>query len=141
MDEAALHELLYGARPGAGLPAYRRREPDFAILADDLRRHDYLTLQTVWQEYCEAEPGGCSYSRFCKLYRSWLGRRDLTLRHEYRAGERMDVDYARPTVRVEDPRAAYGPEVLSGSRRWYRSEFRSSRTARSKAWAVAARSV
>ena len=103
MDEAALHERLYGARPGAGVPAGRRREPDFAVLAEDLRRHDYLTLQTVWQEYCEAEPGGYSYSHFCKLYRSWLGRRDLTLRHEYRAGERMDVDYAGPTVRVEDP--------------------------------------
>ena len=38
-------------------------------------------------------------------------------------------------------RATYGPEVLSGRRRWYRSELRSSRTARSKAWAMAARRV
>ena len=51
--------------------------------------------------------------------------------------------YALPTVLtiVGAARPAYGPEVLSERRRWYRSEFRSSRTARSKARAMAARRV
>ena len=52
--------------------------------------------------------------------------------------ERLAEEAARSGPHL---RPAYGPEVLSGRRRWYRSEFRSSRTARSKAWAMAARRV
>ena len=72
--------------------------------------------------------------------RPYVGAREFL-----RGGQRwiLDLHDTSPSALSRLPlvRPAYGPEVLSGRRRWYRSEFRSSRTARSKAWAMAARRV
>jgi transposase len=57
----------------------------------------------LWQEYREQQPNGYGYSRYCGLYRSWLKRQDVVLRHEHRAGEKLFVDYAGDTIAVYDP--------------------------------------
>jgi transposase len=38
------------------------------------------------------EPDGYRYSRYCDLYRGWLRRQQVVLRHEHRAGEKLFVD-------------------------------------------------
>jgi transposase len=76
--------------------------PDFASLHAELLRHKHLTLELLWQEYKQSYPEGCQYSWFCELYGRWAKKLDIFLRQEYRAGEKMFVDHAGPTVPVVD---------------------------------------
>lgn len=90
--------------PQRTAPAWRKTaEPDFAAMRRELQTHKHLTLQLLWQEYREQHSEGYGYSRYCSLYRAWLKRQDVVLRHEHRAGEKLFIDYAGDTIAVHDP--------------------------------------
>lgn len=98
-DDAALENLLF--RPAFPPPEIRRLGlPDFPAIHEELRRHKHLTLQLLWQEYKQNNPDGYQYSRYCELYSRWSRKLDIVLRQEYRAGERLFVDHAGPTVPI-----------------------------------------
>jgi transposase len=78
--------------------------PDFGAIRQQLQSHRNLTLQLVWEEYREDTPAGYSYSRFCDLYREWVRKLDVVLRHEHRAGEKMFVDYAGDKIPIYERR-------------------------------------
>lgn len=85
-------------------PSWRKTDdPDYVEIRRELQTHKHLTLQLLWQEYREQQPSGYGYSRYCGLYRSWLKRQDVVLRHEHGAGEKLFVDYAGDTIPVHDP--------------------------------------
>ena len=67
------------------------------------RKKKGVTLQLLWHEYKEANPDGYQYSQFCELYRQWTQKLDVCLRQEYRAGEKLFVDYAGQTIPIQDP--------------------------------------
>ena len=48
-------------------------------------------------------PQGYQYTQFCVHYRQWKATLDLCLRQDYRAGEKLFVDYAGLTIPVVDP--------------------------------------
>lgn len=98
VDEATLEHLLFP--PGS--PEGARPVPDWTVLHQELRRKG-VTLALLWQEYKAAHPEGYNYSRFCELYRAWSGTLDVTMRQEYKAGERLFVDYAGQTMTVRNP--------------------------------------
>jgi hypothetical protein len=66
LSEQSLEELLFGRRTA---PLSRRLHPlpDFAAIHKELQGHKDLTLELLWQEYKQADPGGYGYSRFCAL--------------------------------------------------------------------------
>ena len=69
--------------------------PDFDYLHREMKRK-HVTLHLLWQEYKANHPAdGYQYSQFCELYRKHTGTLDVVLRQDYRAGERMDVDFLR----------------------------------------------
>jgi transposase len=80
----------------------KSEKPDFGSIRHELQRHRHLTLQLVWEEYRQDHPDGYSYSRFCELYRHWVRKLDVVLRHEYRAGEKLFVDYAGDKIPIYD---------------------------------------
>src|SRR5215203_5429574 len=41
-------------------------------------------------------------SRLCELYRDWVKHLDVVLRHEYRAGEKLFIDYAGDKIPIYD---------------------------------------
>jgi transposase len=102
-DERRLEEVVSGAsRPTA---AWRKTDtPDFAAIRRQLQTHRNLTLQLVWEEYREGHHDGYSYSHFCELYRHWARKLDVVLRQEYRAGEKLFIDYAGDKIPIYDPR-------------------------------------
>ena len=101
LDEGELHERLYGG--AAGIQQRPRREAlDFASVHKQLRQRKHLTLQLLWHEYREEEPGGYSYSQYCNLYRQWRTRQDLVMLQEHQPGENLFVDYAGQTVPVHE---------------------------------------
>jgi transposase len=100
-DDRQIEQALFPQRPA---PAVWRKhpEPDWPPILEELQKHRDLTLALIWQERRESDPAGYGYSRFCDLYRRWLNKRDLVLRHEHRAGEKMFVDYAGATIPIYD---------------------------------------
>jgi len=62
-----------------------------------------MTLQILWEEYCLANPDHAySYSQFTYYYRQYLGKLDLTMRIDHRAGEMIYVDFAGRTLSYFD---------------------------------------
>jgi transposase len=100
-DEDRLRAALLPS-PSPTSSWHKADEPDFADIGRQLQTHKPLTLQLLWQEYREQHPEGYGYSRYCGLYRHWLKRQDVVLRHEHRAGEKLFVDYAGNTVPIHD---------------------------------------
>ena len=76
--------------------------PDFVSMHQEMLRHRHLTLELLWQEYKLTYPDGYQYSWFCEVYGRWARKLDIVLRQEHRAGEKMFVDHAGPTVPVVD---------------------------------------
>lgn len=101
LGDQKLDELLFGPRPA---PPSRRIHPplDFAALHKQLESHGDLTLELLWQEYRQGEPGGYGYSRFCDLYREWSRAQNVTLRQQHTPGEKLFVDYAGATIPVHN---------------------------------------
>lgn len=100
IDEGTLSRRLY---PPAKPSKFERPLIDFAMVQRELRRRD-MTLYLLWQEYKERNPEGYQYSRYCDLYRAWLGKVDVVMRQEHRAGEKLFVDYAGQTAAIVDRR-------------------------------------
>jgi len=101
LDDGALESLLFPGR--SALPLGLTPKPDFQSIHQELRANRHVTLQLLWEEYKQTHPDGYQYSRFCELYSRWARRLDLALRQEYRAGEKLFVDHAGPTVKWTDP--------------------------------------
>jgi len=98
-DEEKVEAALYGSEPVRSRPA-DRATPDFAALQQERQKSKSVTLQLLWEEYRAANPDGYQYSRFCYLYQRWRGAQDIVLRQEYKAGEKLFVDWAGPTIPI-----------------------------------------
>lgn len=101
LDDGQLERRLFPAAPD--LPARDRGLPDWSVINQEMKRKG-VTLFLLWQEYRETHPHGYQYSWFCHEYRLWQGKRDLVMRQDHRAGEKLFVDYAGHTVPVIDQR-------------------------------------
>jgi len=99
-DDTMLDRLLF-PKPAPSLDS--RPMPDWAYVHQELRRKG-VTKMLLWEEYKRANPDGFQLSWFCELYSEWSGKVDLVMRQEHRAGEKMFVDYAGPTVSIVDRR-------------------------------------
>jgi transposase len=100
MDDAELSARLF---PEKSAPATAQLPvPSMERLHQELRIKG-VTRQLLWLEYKEQHPDGYQYSQFCELYRAWTKHLDVTLRQEYKAGEKMFVDFAGKTVPIINP--------------------------------------
>lgn len=102
-NETRLNNAILPKTATAETKRCRYPEPDFATIHTELQKHKHLTLQLVWEEYRSQNPEGYQYSRFCELYQRWRRKRELVLRQEHRAGEKLFVDYAGQTLAIQDP--------------------------------------
>ena len=61
-----------------------------------------MTLQLLWEEYAEANPGQRTYryTQFCQKYKDWAKSIKRSMRQQHRAGEKLFADFAGPTVPV-----------------------------------------
>ena len=99
LDDAALERRLFATSAvPKGAP---RPLPQWSEVHRELRRKG-VTLTLLWHEYKAAHPEGLQFSQFCERYRAFASTRDVVMRQEHRAGEKMFVDYAGQTVPVVD---------------------------------------
>ena len=99
VTDSRLMELLRSSSrpPEAAL----RPLPDMDWVYREMRKK-HVTLLLLWEEYRKEHPDGYQYTRFCEYYRRFKCKQEVSLRQEYKAGERMFVDWAGDTVPVWD---------------------------------------
>ena len=98
-DEEQLNRALFGSESFCPREP-EHTQPDFALVHEQRQKSKHVTLQLLWEEYRAASPEGYRYSRFCELYQRWRGTQDVVLRQQYKAGEKMFVDWAGPTIPI-----------------------------------------
>jgi len=99
LDDTALENLLFPH--SASLEAQGRNMPSYDYLYKELKKK-HTTLQLLWHEYRESNPDGYEYCQFCVRYRKWAKTLDVTLRQDYKAGEKLFVDFAGDTIPIHD---------------------------------------
>lgn len=91
-----------------------RRHEQAALDCEGMQREllrKSVTLQLLWEEYLREHPSGYSYSNYCNHYRQWRKSHKLSMRQDYKAGEKGFVDYAGQTIEIVDSETG---EVSSG---------------------------
>lgn len=101
LNDAELEGKLFPAPPAVA-PG-QRPEPDLREVHREMKRGRHVTLQLLWLEWRSSNPEGWAYSQFCLYYRRWLGLQDVVMRLEYRAGDRLFVDYSGDRMPVGTP--------------------------------------
>ena len=99
LSEADLERRLFGAGP----EQRRVVEPDFGRVHLELRRKG-VTLTLLWEEYREVNEGRRTWAltQFCEHYKAYTKRLRRSMRQQHRAGEKLFVDYAGPTLELAD---------------------------------------
>jgi transposase len=98
MDDNLMEKLLY---PSTEEKEPQKPLPDWSNIHKELKKRG-VTLFLLWQEYKETYPDGYEYSWFCRNYKEWAGKTDVTMRFNHMAGEKLFVDYAGQRVPVID---------------------------------------
>ena len=111
LDEAGLERRLL-ASPR---PSETYAQADYGRIHQELGRKG-VTLMLLWEEYCAQTSDEHSttnrlkpwrYSQFCENYRQFARRLKRSMRQVHRAGEKLFIDYAGPTVGLK----VHGQEV------------------------------
>ena len=99
LDESALERRLLGR----SAIDTRVIEADFARVHIELRRKG-VTLMLLWQEYRTAHEGRrtWAYTQFCEHYKAFAKTLKRSMRQHRRAGEKLFIDYAGPTLELAD---------------------------------------
>lgn len=101
LTDEALMARLGKQKPGRHARAVTL-EPDFAALDQELERKG-MTLALLWQEWSQNHPGShYSYSTFCRRFNRYRRVTRVTLRQQFRPGEKLFIDYAGQTVPIVD---------------------------------------
>jgi len=101
LTDAALEQMLFPANPR--LPSDERCAPNWAEVAKELKRKG-VTLQLLVEEFRRDHPNAYGYSRCCQLYKAWSSQQNPTMVMEHKAGDKLFVDYAGPTLPLTDPK-------------------------------------
>ncbi len=99
LDDTALHNCLLGAPQRVSAFV----QPDYGRIHQELRRKG-MTLMLLWQEHVEQHPQQTTYryTQFCERYRRYAKSLKRSMRQTHRAGEKLFIDYAGPTIGLAD---------------------------------------
>ncbi len=95
LTESALWAQLKPPTPVPG----KRVLPDYALTHIELKRKG-VTLLLLWEEYAAAHRGETiyRYTQFVERYHQYAGALKRSMRQLHRAGEKLFIDYAGPTL-------------------------------------------
>jgi transposase len=103
LDDVTLANRLCSKAAESALANGVHVSPDFASIHEQLKEKG-VTRLLLWEEYRAAHPhDSYGYSQFCFHYQQWQSHLKLVMRQTHRAGEKLFVDYAGPTVAIVNP--------------------------------------
>jgi len=101
LDEQKLRDLFRKTSP-KDAPVSCSAGPDYAVVHQELKKKG-VTLQLLFEEYRVAQGDkGYGYSQYCRYYGLWRATQKPSMRQVHRAGEKLFLDYAGPTVEIID---------------------------------------
>jgi len=100
MNEIELERQLF---PPVCCPKVDRPKPNYPLIYVELKKKG-ATLQVLHSEYLTEFPNGISYPTFCEGYRKFKKSLRRYMRQDYKAGEKVFVDYCGPTVNITNPK-------------------------------------
>ena len=99
LDDTALHNQLLAIPQRASAFV----QSDYGRIHQELRRKG-MTLMLLWQEHVDQhadqhpQQTTYRYTQFCELYRRYAKSLKRSMRQIHRAGEKLFIDYAGPTI-------------------------------------------
>jgi transposase len=91
--------------PGKRTTLENKEPINFGEVFREMRGKKHVTLQLLWEEYCQSGSGGhYSYSTFCDMYKEWKKPLNATLRKNYQAGQYLFVDFSGSKIPYYDPK-------------------------------------
>lgn len=79
----------------------KKREPDYSVIAESMRKTKGLTLYPLWLEYISVDPKTAyKKSRFYQGYRDFCASQKLSMKQSYEPGEVAFIDYAGTKVHI-----------------------------------------
>lgn len=102
LSDADLEGKLFAGNPAR---QQTRPEPDWAYIHAESKKKG-VTLLLLWREYIQEHPLGHGYVNFTIRFRAWKKREGIakvTMRQDYKLGEKLFVDYAGMTIDITDP--------------------------------------
>ena len=104
MTAKQLGSALYPPKDGTG--EEKHSEPDLENIHREMQRKG-VTLTLLWEEYKTAHSDGLMYTQFCQRYRDFRKQNDVYMRKQYKAGERLETDWAGLTLPYGEGQKAY----------------------------------
>jgi len=98
LDDEQLEQMLY-VSPRNKAPE-EAHNIDWEQMHKELMRSKHMTRYLLWDEYKQSYRDGLSYSQYCRCYKDWLKQIDACMRQDYKAGEKMLVDYCGITLAI-----------------------------------------
>ncbi len=110
MDDKALFDLFTRKTKDTTSPKLKELRAFFPYVHKELRKKG-VTRKLLWEEYREKHPEGYMITQFCEHYRRWSKRVSPAMHIEYKAGDKMLVDYSGKKLRLIDPDTGEVTEV------------------------------
>ncbi len=102
MSESALAVLIMGSTdPIVDAKRHSELQPLIPEITKALRKKG-MTMRRQWEEYNLKFPNGYKHSQFRKYVREHLQSKNLSMHFEYKAGEKIFVDYAGDHLYITD---------------------------------------
>ena len=104
LDETGLQRRLLAAPVRASAFVL----PEYGRIHQELRRKG-MTLMLLWEEHVAQHVGEPThrYSQFCENYRQFARQLKRSMRQIHRAGEKLFIDFAGPTLALSDGSRAH----------------------------------
>ncbi len=96
--------------PALEKPTHSELVALFPKMEQDLKRVGVTKLY-LWEKYKETYPTGVQYSQFCEHFRRYLKAKNISYVFDYKAGDKLLVDFAGKKLSIVDPQTGELTEV------------------------------
>ncbi len=102
LSDSAFNEII---KPKSELPQKTGRLEEltakFPEYSKELLRTG-VNLKVLWDEYKKKYPVGYQYAQFCLHYSNWRGSGEISMHMEYKAGDKLFVDFTGKKLQLTD---------------------------------------
>ena len=99
-NDTDLESALKGDKNSTS-PRYQYIEERFQYYHEELKRQ-HVTLQRLYEEYCEETDNPYSYSQFTYHYQMWKNTLPVSMHMEHKAGDKLFIDFTGKKLHITD---------------------------------------
>jgi transposase len=106
LGDTQIHDLLFkdqmSTKLGTPVVTAKHTPIDCNYIHKELKRKS-VTLNLLWEEYTQNNVNNAySRSQYCAIYKQWSKLRNVSMRQQHKAGDKLFIDYSGQTVPIID---------------------------------------